>query len=88
MNPKLIGRTWLSPTVPGPWAVDNSNPTRWGIIHTESGATKVIGPVCKPRQRKGTKNYFDVALAEADRRNQALINDQLVAAAPATAQEA
>lgn len=63
------GKTWIAVTVPGPWAVDNSQSECWGIINTETGKTKKIGPV----KFKGV-NYFDRAVEEANGRNRALIS--------------
>lgn len=58
------GKTWIDVEAPGPWAVDNSLSGSWGIINTETGRTKQIGPV----QSSGA-NYFDKAKDEAIRRN-------------------
>lgn len=49
---------------PGPWVVDNTLAHHWAILNTATGRRKVIGPVGGKR-----KNYFDAALAEAERRN-------------------
>lgn len=63
------GKTWITVTVPGPWAVDSSLCDCWGIINTETGKTKKIGPIAS----KGT-NYFDRAVEEANNRNWALLS--------------
>lgn len=63
------GKTWIAAKVPGPWAVDNSSSAGWGIINTETGKTKKIGPV----KLKGV-SYFDCAMQEANRRNTALLH--------------
>lgn len=68
-TPVNSGKTWIAVKVPGPWAVDDSCSDSWGIINTETGKTKKIGPV----KLKGT-NYFDRAKEEANRRNAALLS--------------
>lgn len=50
--------------IPGPWAVDNTLPTHWAILNTQTGRRKVIGPVTAR-----STNYFDRAMAEACKRN-------------------
>lgn len=60
----VSGKTWIPGEQPGPWAVDNSSHTNWGIINTETGETKNIGPV-----RMSGTNHFDRAMAEVNRRN-------------------
>lgn len=64
----VAGKTWISAHVAGPWALDNSLQMEWGIIHTESGKTKKIGPA-----RMRGINYFDRAMEEANRRNLAIL---------------
>jgi hypothetical protein len=54
----------ITTDVPGPWVVDNTLPRHWAILNTVTGRRKVIGPA----GGRG-KNYFDAALAEAERRN-------------------
>lgn len=49
--------------VPGPWGV-GSTLTHWYVVNGTTGASKRIGPVAAKRT-----NYFDKAMAEADRRN-------------------
>lgn len=63
----------FSADVPGPWAVDAVGDT-WCVIHAETRRTKRIGPVGRLRIRRSRNrhNYFDLAIAEANRRNQAL----------------
>lgn len=63
------GRTWIEVGTPGPWAVDNTlRSNSWGIINTETGETKRIGPVHRAGSRSRV-NYFDRASEEANRRN-------------------
>lgn len=65
------GKTWITASVPGPWAIDNSLPNVvWGIIHTGTGRTKKIGKV----SGRGV-NYFDRAAEEANKRNLALLQN-------------
>ena len=62
------GKTWISVSVPGPWAVDNSDGNSWGIIQTDTGRTKKIGSVGGRRL-----NYFDKAVDAAETRNRDLL---------------
>lgn len=58
----------IETNTPGPWVVDNSLTHQWAILNTRTGRRKVIGPVYRPRSRSRV-NYFDRAVAEAERRN-------------------
>lgn len=53
----------FSTNPPGPWGVDCTS-SMWCIVHGKRLTGKVIGPVGSKR-----KNYFDIAMAEAERRN-------------------
>ena len=53
----------FSATVPGPWGVDSLG-RYWYVVHSTTLVARRIGVVGAKR-----KNYFDEAVAEADRRN-------------------
>ena len=61
----------IATTIPGPWAIDNSKATYWGIVNQLTGRTKAIGPA---GYKPGRQNYFDRANEEASRRNHKLLN--------------
>lgn len=68
-------RTWIDASVTGPWAVENTiGFAAWGIINTDTGKQKTVGPVHQPRARS-TVNYFDRAMELANARNQALLDE-------------
>ena len=50
-------------SVSGPWGVDSLG-RHWYVVHCKTLRAKRIGPVGAKR-----RNYFDAAIAEADRRN-------------------
>jgi len=56
----------------GPWKAGelHRDDFNWYIINTQTGAFKKIGPV----SRGHGVNYFDRAVAEAERRNDAITN--------------
>jgi hypothetical protein len=53
--------------VPGAWGVDAIGGV-WCVINRVTGGVKRIGRVSRPRSQSKI-NYFDRAIAEADRRN-------------------
>ena len=57
----------FSPTTPGPWGVDTIGGD-WCVIHRGRLTGKRIGPVIGATTKQRA-NYFDRAIAEADRRN-------------------
>ncbi len=69
LNPKSQGAVF-TPDTPGPWAVGSVGGD-WCVVHTQTGRTRRIGRVTAPRSQQ-RHNYFDLALTEANRRNQAL----------------
>jgi hypothetical protein len=60
----------LPAKVEGPWAIDLASNGGWAIFNQLSGKRKLIGPA---GYKKGRQNYFDVANAEATRRNMKLL---------------
>lgn len=50
--------------IPGPWAIDNSMSSTWGIINTQTGRTKKLGKV-----NASGANYYEEAKKLANQRN-------------------